>query len=157
MEDGFQFYFDNKIIELIVRHTNNEIHEIIARNQENDSFQESYCWMGPMDKVELDALFGLMYFRGVLGSICLQQKNYFLKKVTTFWKVTFYLMIQKNVRHYGITIDLLPWEKFGNCSIEILRNMLCPLGICPLMRLSTRSSLGFTLRISKWRQISKHV
>ena len=157
MEDGFQFYFDYKIIELIVQHTNNEIHEIIARNQENDSFQESYCWVGPMDKVELDALFGLMYFRGVLGSICLQQKNYFLKKVATFWKVTFYLMIQKNVRHYWITIDLLPWEKFGNCSIGILRNMLCPLGICPLMRLSTRSSLGFTLRISKWRQISKHV
>ena len=66
LEGAFHLYFNNEIIELIVQHTNNKIHESIARHQENASFQENYCWMRPMDKVELDVLFGLMYFRGLL-------------------------------------------------------------------------------------------
>ena len=67
VEDAFHLHFDNDIIELIVQHTSNKILETIARHQENNSFQEYYCWMRPADKAELEALFGLMYFRGLLG------------------------------------------------------------------------------------------
>ena len=67
VEDAFHLYFNNDIIELITQHTNDKIHETIARHQEYNFFQANYCWMRPVEKVELDALFGLIYFRGLLG------------------------------------------------------------------------------------------
>ena len=53
----------------IVDCTITRINETIARWQRNDTFNESskYTWIKKTDRVEIDALFGLMYFRGTLG------------------------------------------------------------------------------------------
>ena len=53
----------------IVNCTNTRINETIGRLQQSDNFIESskYTWVKKPDRVEIDALFGLMYFRGTLG------------------------------------------------------------------------------------------
>ena len=53
----------------IVDWTNTRINETIARLQRSDNFNESskYTWVKATDRVEIDALFGLLYFRGLLG------------------------------------------------------------------------------------------
>ena len=46
-------------------HTNNRINETIARLQEVESYNKSidkYTWVKGTNKIELNALFGLMYF-----------------------------------------------------------------------------------------------
>ena len=55
----------NKVVDC----TNTRINETIARLQRSDNFNESskYSWVKKTDRVEIDALFGLMYFRGILG------------------------------------------------------------------------------------------
>ena len=69
IEDTFHLYFDNDIMDKIVDCTNTRINETIARLQRSDNFNESskYSWVKKTDRVEIDALFGLMYFRGILG------------------------------------------------------------------------------------------
>ena len=69
IEDTFHLYLDNDIIGRIVDYTNTRINETIARLQGSDNFNESskYSWVKKTDRVEIDALFGLMYFRGILG------------------------------------------------------------------------------------------
>ena len=69
IEDTFHLYFDNDIMDRIVDCTNTRINETIARLQRSDNFNESskYSWVKKTDRVEIDALFGLMYFRGILG------------------------------------------------------------------------------------------
>lgn len=59
---------------------------MIARCQENDSFQKNYCWKRPVDKVRLDALFVLMYFRGhyIFGAIMSKHCFKFLKSHLSF-------------------------------------------------------------------------
>ena len=53
----------------IVDCTSTRINETIARLQQSDNFNESskYTWVKETDGVEIDALFELMYFRGILG------------------------------------------------------------------------------------------
>ena len=53
----------------IVDCTNTRINETIACLQQSDNFNESskYTWVKKTGRVEIDALFGLMYFRGILG------------------------------------------------------------------------------------------
>ena len=53
----------------IVEYANTSINETIARLQRSDNFNQSskYKWVKKADGVEIDALFGLMYFRGILG------------------------------------------------------------------------------------------
>ena len=69
IEDTFHLYFDNDIIDKIVEYTNTSINETIARLQRSDNFNQSskYKWVKKTNRVEIDALFGLMYFRGILG------------------------------------------------------------------------------------------
>ena len=53
----------------IVDHTNNRINETITRLQIVESYNisiDKYTRVKITDKIELDALFGLMYFRGLL-------------------------------------------------------------------------------------------
>ena len=53
----------------IVDHTNNGINETITRLQIVESYNisiDKYTRVKITDKIELDALFGLMYFRGLL-------------------------------------------------------------------------------------------
>ena len=68
IEDTFYLYFDNDVMDKIVDCTNTKINEIIARLQQSDNFNESskYTWIKKTDRGEIDALFGLMYFRGIL-------------------------------------------------------------------------------------------
>ena len=49
--------------------TSTTINKTIARLQRIDNFNESskYTRVKKTDRVEIDALFGLMYFRGILG------------------------------------------------------------------------------------------
>ena len=61
--------FDDNIINKILDHTNNRINETIARLQRVESYNKSIdrcTWVKGTDKIKLDALFGLMYFRGLL-------------------------------------------------------------------------------------------
>ena len=69
IKDTFHLYFDNDIMDKIVDWTNTRINETIARLQRSDNFNESskYTWVKATDRVEIDALFGLLYFRGLLG------------------------------------------------------------------------------------------
>ena len=69
IEDTFHLYFENDIMDKIVDCTNIRINETIARLLHSDNFNESnnYTWVKKTDRVEIDALFGLMYFRGILG------------------------------------------------------------------------------------------
>ena len=49
--------------------TNTRINKTIARLQRSDNFNESgmYTWVKKTDRVEIDALFRIMYFWGILG------------------------------------------------------------------------------------------
>ena len=69
IEDTFHLYFHNDIMSKIVDCTNTRINETIAALLRSDSFNESskYSWVKKTDRVEIDALFGLMYFGGILG------------------------------------------------------------------------------------------
>ena len=68
-EDTFDLYFDNDIMDNIVDCTNTRINETIAHLQQNDNFNESskYIWIEKTKRIEIDALFWLMYFKGILG------------------------------------------------------------------------------------------
>ena len=69
IEDTFYLYFDNDVMDKIVDCTNTKINETIARLQQSDNFNESskYTWIKKKtDRGEIDALFWLMYFRGIL-------------------------------------------------------------------------------------------
>ena len=69
IEDTFHLYFDNDIMDKIVDCTNTRINATIACLQRSDNFNESsnYTWVKKADRVEIDALFGLIYFREILG------------------------------------------------------------------------------------------
>ena len=53
----------------IVGCTNTRTNETTAPMQRSDNFNESskYSWVKKTDRAEIDALFGLMYSRGILG------------------------------------------------------------------------------------------
>ena len=53
----------------IVDCTNTRINETKARLQRSDNFNESskYTWVKKTDRVKTNALFGLIYFRGILA------------------------------------------------------------------------------------------
>ena len=69
IEDTFHLYIDNDIMDKIVDCTNTRINATIACLQRSDNFNESsnYTWVKKADRVEIDALFGLIYFREILG------------------------------------------------------------------------------------------
>ena len=69
IEDTFHLYFDNDIMDKIVDCTNTRINATIAHLQRSDNFNESsnYTCVKKADRVKIDALFGLIYFRKILG------------------------------------------------------------------------------------------
>ena len=87
IEDTFHLYFDNDIMDKIVDCTNTRINETIARLQQSDNFNESskYTWVKKTDRVEIDALFGLVYFRGILGENLHMTDRLFLNESHFFW------------------------------------------------------------------------
>ena len=70
IEDPFHLYFDNDIIDKIVDYIKFWINETTSRSQRSNNFNESskYRWVKKTDRVEIDALLGLAYFRGILGA-----------------------------------------------------------------------------------------
>ena len=61
---------DDDIMNKIVDHTKIRINETITRLQRAEGYNKSlgkYTWVKITDKIEFDALSGMMYFRGLLG------------------------------------------------------------------------------------------
>ena len=69
IEYTLHLYFDNDIMDKRADCTKTRINETMARLQRSDNFHEpsKYTRAKKTDRVEIDALFGLMYFRRILG------------------------------------------------------------------------------------------
>ena len=64
------YFPDDDIMNKIVDHTKIRINETITRLQRAEGYNKSlgkYTWVKITDKIEFDALSGMMYFRGLLG------------------------------------------------------------------------------------------
>ena len=68
-EDIFGLFFDSDIMNIIAEKTNLRIQDTIDSLSAKHNIGESdkYSWIKTTDIIELKALFGLMYFRGLLG------------------------------------------------------------------------------------------
>ena len=147
IEDTFHLYFDNDIMDKIVDCTITRINETIARWQRNDTFNESskYTWIKKTDRVEIDALFGLMYFRGILGvnlhmtDRLFSNDSHFVfgaimsKSVSNFLKVTFTSTTHKKEHSCGKQIDSQQLESSQKSSIKIFQCMFHHRNIFQLM------------------------
>ena len=70
-----------------VDHTNNRTNEIITRLERVQSFNKStdkHTCVKVTDKIEINVIFGLMYFRSLLGVNLHLADNYFQRTVTLF-------------------------------------------------------------------------
>ena len=70
-----------------VDHTNNRINEKITRLQRVQSFNKStdkHTCVKVTDNIEINVIFGLMYFRSLLGVNLHLADNYFQRTVTLF-------------------------------------------------------------------------
>ena len=77
-DDLFYLFFDDEIMNIILYHTNNKIKDIISHLKKNRKFVENlskYPQIKETDIIEINALFGLMYLRGLLG-MSLQRIDY---------------------------------------------------------------------------------
>ena len=131
----------------IVDCTITRINETIARWQRNDTFNESskYTWIKKTDRVEIDALFGLMYFRGILGvnlhmtDRLFSNDSHFVfgaimsKSVSNFLKVTFTSTTHKKEHSCGKQIDSQQLESSQKSSIKIFQCMFHHRNIFQLM------------------------
>ena len=132
--------------------TNTRVIETIARLQQSDNFKESskYTWVKKTDKVEIYALFGLMYFQRILGVNlhmtdkifsndihfvfgAIMSKNRFISS-KNFSKATFVLTIHKKKRSFVKQIDSQLLERSGKSSIRIFQSILHHRNIFQLMR-----------------------
>ena len=68
-DDAFQIFFDERVMDVIANKTNCKKFATSSRLRIKPVFVESgkHSWIGETDQVELNALFGLIYFRGLLG------------------------------------------------------------------------------------------
>ena len=69
-DDTFHLFFDDEIMDMIVHNTNNKIRETLSRLRNNhpafiNSNKNPY--VKETDHIEINALFGLIYQRGLLG------------------------------------------------------------------------------------------
>ena len=74
----FFVFFDDEIIKIIVDHTNSKIKDTISHLKKSPKFVENlskYPQVKETDIIEINALFGLMYLRGLLG-MSLQRVDY---------------------------------------------------------------------------------
>ena len=136
----------------IFGYTNTRVIETIARLQQSDNFKESskYTWVKKTDKVEIYALFGLMYFQRILGVNlhmtdkifsndshfvfgAIMSKNRFISS-KNFSKATFVLTIHKKKRSFVKQIDSQLLERSGKSSIRIFQSILHHRNIFQLMR-----------------------
>ena len=132
IEDTFHLYFDNDIMDKIIDCTNTKINETIARLQRSDNFNESskYSWVKKTDRVEIDALFGLMYFRGILGVNLHMTERIFsndshLRQSNRFRFLKGYICFdnpQEGTQIRETDSQLL--ERSGKSSIQIFQSML---------------------------------
>ena len=77
-DDTFHLFFDDEIMDMIVHNTNNKIRETLSRLRNNHpAFISSNKnpYVKETDHIEINALFGLLYLRGLLG-MNLQRVDY---------------------------------------------------------------------------------
>ena len=77
-DDTFHLFFDDEIMDMIVHNTNNKIRETLSRLRNNHSAfikSNKNPYVKETDHIEINALFGLMYLRGLLG-MNLQRVDY---------------------------------------------------------------------------------
>jgi len=67
IRDAFELFMDEDMITLIVHKTNLKIDEIIKNLPETIKSNSKYGYKKQTDAIEIHALFGLMYCRGLLG------------------------------------------------------------------------------------------
>ena len=67
IRDAFELFMTDDMITLIVHKSNLKIDAIIEQLPEKIKINSKYTYMSQTDNVEMYALFGLMYFRGLLG------------------------------------------------------------------------------------------
>ena len=148
IKDTFHLYFDNDIMNKVVDCTNTRINETIARLQRSDNLNKSskLTWVKKADRAEIDALFGLMYFRGILG-VNLHMNDRLSSNDSHF---VFGVIMSKNRFRFlkghicfdnpqkehscGKQIDSQLLERSGKSSIQIFRCMLHHRNIFQLMR-----------------------
>ena len=78
LDDTFHLFFDDEIMDMIVHNINNKIRETLSRLRNNhpafiNSNKNPY--VKETDHIKINALFGLMYLRGLLG-VYLQRVDY---------------------------------------------------------------------------------
>ena len=69
-DDKFHLFFDDEIMDIIIHNTNNKTRETLSCLRNNhpaliNSNKNPY--VRETDHIEINALFGLMYLRGLLG------------------------------------------------------------------------------------------
>ena len=157
IEDTFHLYFENDIMDKIVDCTNIRINETIARLLHSDNFNESnnYTWVKKTDRVEIDALFGLMYFRGILGvnlhmtDRLFSNDSHFVfgaimsKNRFRFLKATFVSTTHKKEHSCGKQIDSQLLERSGKSSIQVFQSMLHHWNIFQLMRIIPNETTNY--------------
>ena len=77
-DDTFHLFFDDEIMDMIVHNTNNKIRETLSPLRNNHSAfinSNKNLYMKETDHIKINALFGLMYLRGLLG-MNLERLNY---------------------------------------------------------------------------------
>ena len=76
-DDTFHLFFDDEIMDMIVHDTNNKIRETSRLRNNHLAFIKSNKnpYVKETDHIEINALFGLMYLRGLLG-MNLQRVDY---------------------------------------------------------------------------------
>ena len=77
-DDTFHLFFDDEIMDMIVHNTNNKIRETLSRVRNNHpAFVSSNKnpYVKETGHIEINALFGLMYLRGLLA-MNLQRVDY---------------------------------------------------------------------------------
>ena len=67
IRDAFELFMNEDMITLIVHKTNLKIDEVIEKLPEATKSNSKYSYIKQTDAVEIYALLGLMYFRGLLG------------------------------------------------------------------------------------------
>ena len=135
-------------MEKTVECTNTRINKTIARLQRSDNLNKSskLTWVKKADRAEIDALFGLINFRGILG-VNLHMNDRLSSNDSHF---VFGVIMSKNRFRFlkshicfdnpqkehscGKQIDSQLLERSGKSSIQIFRSMLHHRNIFQLMR-----------------------
>ena len=85
--DAWSLFFDQRVMKLIVKHTNNNIKEKLLELKEKTANSSKYPFLKLTNELEIKALFGLLYYRGALGLSKVKASRLFEKKARPphFW------------------------------------------------------------------------